>query len=202
MKRALLVVALVVVCVAPSFAYNVNDLSLAVVPDFGWGIVANGGTQGPSFMLWVFPGDDWKGSLAWTRANIVMSRLVQHSAKFARVNLSQVYLTQVVGDEDYAIMVEAVEDGVLRKYELVTIDDRVSKAYGATNAQLGSFWIKRLKALAIMSSPLPAGPWVRSEDAGSNSETEMAKAILSNWRDWRSVESLKASAPAYMSAQF
>jgi hypothetical protein len=130
-----------------------------------------------------------------------MSRLVQHAAKFTRVNLGQIYLTQVVGDEDYAIMVEAVEDGVLRKYELVTIDDRISKAYGATNAQLGMFWLKRLKALAILASPQP-GPWVRSEEAGSNSEVELAKAILANWRDWRSVESIKASAPAYMSAQF
>jgi len=198
MKRTLLVVALVVISVAPSFAYGFAgaNLSLCNVEDFGWGIQANdAGGPGPSFMLMVFPGDDWVGSVAWTRANIVMARLRDCAPMLGRMSLGQIMLAKDCCDVDYSIVVEGCVNGQYKRMEIVTIDSRVSKPYGACNKQLGLFWLKRIKALAVIANGAP-GPWIKgSKD--TNDETALAKALLSNWRWWRCVEAPECLCPGW-----
>jgi hypothetical protein len=198
MKRTLLVVALVVISVAPSFAYGFAgaNLSLCNVEDFGWGICANdAGGPGPSFMLMVFPGDDWVGSVAWTRANIVMQRLRDCAPLMGRMSLGQIMLAKDCCDVDYSIVVEGCVNGQYKRMELVTVDSRLSKPYGACNKQLGTFWLKRIKALAVIANNGP-GPWIKgSKD--TNDETALAKALLANWRWWRGVEAPECLCPGW-----
>lgn len=189
MKRMLLVLTLALVVAAPSFAqygFTAEHLSLAKVPGFGWGIYAKSApvATGPSFMLWVFPGSDKLGSEAYTRADTVRDRLILYADRFGMTGIGHLLLTPIPEDGDYSIVVEAVVNGTLIRQELVTMDRRISDAYGATNQQLGMFWFNRLCGLSLLSAR-PEANWKTWAPDNKTLTTNYAKALMSNWRNWK-----------------
>ncbi|MCE5217240.1 hypothetical protein LLH03_09455 [bacterium] len=189
MKRVLLVLTLALAVAVPSFAqygFTAEHLSVVKVPDFGWGIYAKSApvATGPSFMLWVFPGVDKVGSEANIRAGIVRDRLVLYADRFGMTGIGHLLLTPIPEDADYSIMVEALSDGALVRQELVTMDERISDAYGATNKQLGMFWFNRLCGLSLLAAR-PEANWKTWAPDNKTLSTNYALALMANWRNWK-----------------
>lgn len=186
--RTLMVVMLALACVAPSFAaYNFAAATAVPVGDFGVGIVVPpaAGNAGSPVMLWVIPGDPVVSN-ATARANQIVARL-RASAPFLMdvAGAGQVYPAKVVGDVDYAVVVEVVQNGNWVKRELVTVDKGTAKPYGASPKALAIFWAARLKALSMvpsMPSNAPGGNWMAAIPA------PWCKALMANWRDWKATK--------------
>jgi len=184
-KRTLLVVALTLICIAPSFAYNLGGAVAVPVDDFGWGIVVppSAGEAGAPVMLWAIPGDDWVGSRAWGRATTIVGRLAAWEPALQDVAaIGQIYAAKTVGDEDWCVCVSGFDGNSWRKVELVSVDKATAKAYGACAKQLATFWAARLKALAMVNHG--AGPW------GAMIPKPWLNTLMTNWRDWKSIKGI------------
>lgn len=177
MKRSLLVLTLVLLVAAPSFAQQLSADAVRL-PGFGWGVCLNGS-------VWLgLAGDDFPGSVAHLRANIIAGRLDGTVVGPA----SQVYLAKVCGSADYRIMMESCRDGVLQKRTIVTIDARTSRPYGATNKQLGSFWLKRLQGTQMVALlGLDPSPTAVAIAAATAIPKDVLAAHSANWRHWKGV---------------
>lgn len=184
MKRSLLVLSLVLLVAAPSFGQALAAEAVRL-PGFGWGVCING--AGPFVWLGI-AGDDFVGSVAWQRANIIAGRI--DGSVLAPG--SQVYLAKVCGSADYKIVWERCDaDGVLRRVDLVTIDARTSKPYGATNHQLGSFWLKRLMGAQMRATAaLDGSPTAAMMALSMAMPKDVATAFGANWRNWKSAGTL------------
>lgn len=181
MKRSLLVLTLVLLVAAPSFAQPELSASAVRLPGFGWGVCLSG------FVLMGIAGDDFPGSLAHMRANIIAGRL----DNVILAPGSQVYLAKVCGSADYKIVAENCVGGVLRRIHLVTIDARTSKPYGATNHQLGSFWLKRLMGAQMRNwTLLDNSPSMSMMALATAMPKDVAAAYSANWRNWKSAGTL------------
>ena len=171
MKRSLLVISLVLLIAAPSFAQvDFAAANAVALPCFGWGVCVPG-----CGVLLGIGGDDYPGSQANIRAAIIAARLADLAEELAAGCCGQIFLAKVCGSDDYKIVLEICDEGEVKCIDLVTIDNRTAKPYGACAKQLGTFWLKRLKGCIMAAQGVPCICWPK----------DIAAARGANWRCWK-----------------